>query len=188
MVKMDKPISHRGRPVVPLGVKVKTTYQLPDRLFVGVDPGYSGAIACLACRDNKIVFINTEAFKDSTLHDLYKLFESYRAGFEDNQIFTTLEHVHAMPGQGVSSVYKFGYITGVLETCLVACQYPYQVISPRKWQAVLGCTNRKGKKDKNVTKAVAQKLFPSVKMTHAIADALLLAEYSRRSYEGRITS
>jgi hypothetical protein len=36
------------------------------------------------------------------------------------------------------------------------------------------------KGDKNVTKSRAQELFPEVKVTHAIADALLIAEYGRR--------
>jgi hypothetical protein len=36
------------------------------------------------------------------------------------------------------------------------------------------------KGDKNVTKRRAQQLFPQLKVTHAIADALLIAEYGRR--------
>ena len=36
------------------------------------------------------------------------------------------------------------------------------------------------KGDKNVTKSRAQELFPELKITHAIADALLIAEYGRR--------
>ena len=34
--------------------------------------------------------------------------------------------------------------------------------------------------DKNVTKRKAQSLFPWVKVTHAIADSMLLAEYCRQ--------
>jgi hypothetical protein len=36
------------------------------------------------------------------------------------------------------------------------------------------------KGDKNVSKARAQELFPALKITHATADALLIAEYGRR--------
>jgi hypothetical protein len=39
------------------------------------------------------------------------------------------------------------------------------------------------KGDKNVTKRKAQELFPSLKITHATADALLIAEYLRRKNE-----
>jgi hypothetical protein len=36
------------------------------------------------------------------------------------------------------------------------------------------------KGDKNITKRKAQELFPEIKITHAIADSLLIAEYGRR--------
>jgi hypothetical protein len=36
------------------------------------------------------------------------------------------------------------------------------------------------KGDKNVSKRRAQELFPQLKVTHATADALLIAEYGRR--------
>jgi len=41
----------------------------------------------------------------------------------------------------------------------------------------MGCMT---KGDKNVSKRKAQELFPSMKVTHASADALLIAEYGRR--------
>ncbi len=37
------------------------------------------------------------------------------------------------------------------------------------------------KGDKNVSKRRAQELFPALKVTHAIADALLIAEFARRA-------
>jgi len=40
----------------------------------------------------------------------------------------------------------------------------------------LGCLS---KGDKNVTKAKAQEQFPNIKVTHATADALLIALYGR---------
>jgi hypothetical protein len=38
--------------------------------------------------------------------------------------------------------------------------------------------------DKNISKRRAQELFPSLKITHAVADALLIAEYGRRLERG----
>ena len=49
-------------------------------------------------------------------------------------------------------------------------------VSPVKWQTAMGC--RTGG-DKNVSKAEAQRLWPSLKITHRNADSLLLAEYAR---------
>ena len=54
---------------------------------------------------------------------------------------------------------------------------PFDRVLPQTWQGKMGC--RTGG-DKNISKAAAQRLFPKVTVTHAIADALLLAEYARR--------
>jgi hypothetical protein len=41
----------------------------------------------------------------------------------------------------------------------------------------MGCLT---KGDKNVSKRKAQELFPSTKVTHAIADSMLIAAYGRK--------
>jgi hypothetical protein len=61
-------------------------------------------------------------------------------------------------------------------------EFPFEEVSPQKWQKAMGCMT---KGDKNVSKAKAQQLFPQLKITHAIADALLIAEYARRTYNQR---
>jgi len=45
------------------------------------------------------------------------------------------------------------------------------------WQKALGCMT---KGDKNITKRLASELFPAIKCTHTVSDALLIAEYGRR--------
>jgi hypothetical protein len=59
----------------------------------------------------------------------------------------------------------------------MAAGIPYDLVLPVKWQTAMSCRT---KGDKNVSKARAQQLFPDVKVTHAIADALLIAEFCRR--------
>lgn len=54
---------------------------------------------------------------------------------------------------------------------------PFDEVAPVKWQTAMQC--RTGG-DKNISKRRASELFPGVRLTHAIADALLLAEYARR--------
>ena len=83
-----------------------------------------------------------------------------------------------MPGQGVASSFKFGQGFGHLEMALTASGIPHTYVAPQKWQKELQCLT---KGDKNVSKARAQQLFPHIKVTHAIADALLIAEYCRRT-------
>ena len=86
-----------------------------------------------------------------------------------------------MPKQGVASSFKFGVSYGLLRMALIASGIPWEEITPNQWQKALGCLSRG---DKNTTKARSQQLFPRIKVTHAVADALLLAEFCRRKKTG----
>ena len=94
-------------------------------------------------------------------------------------LFATIEAVHAFPKQGVSSTFKFGVNYGLLRGLMIAGAIPFEEVSPLKWQREMACLS---KGDKNITKARAQQLFPGIKITHATADALLIAEYARRKH------
>ena len=106
----------------------------------------------------------------ATLHDLQIMLETMLSGAD--HIF--IEKVHAMPKQGVSSTFTFGRGYGQLEMACAWAKIPVTRVTPATWQRSLGCLS---KGDKNVTKARAQELYPQIKMTHAIADALLIATY-----------
>jgi hypothetical protein len=96
-----------------------------------------------------------------------------------------IEHVWSTPGQG--GAFKFGLSVGALRMALTAAAIPFDPILPRVWQKALGVSYPKGSTDtvkKNITKRRAQQLFPTLTVTHAIADALLLAEYCRRLNRG----
>lgn len=153
---------------------------MADRtLFLGCDPGVSGAFALLDPAGSIVdVTPMPETAKDVS---------EYLAQFAPRIRFGVLESVHAMPKQGVSSAFKFGRNVGMLHMGLVAHQIPFDFVLPGKWQQPLGCIvqGRSGPTDaktekKRHNKARAQELFPQQKITHAIADALLIAEYCRR--------
>jgi Holliday junction resolvasome RuvABC endonuclease subunit len=78
---------------------------------------------------------------------------------------------------GVKSAFTFGNGFGHLEMALTAAGIPFERVSPQRWQKALGCLT---KGDKNVSKRRAQELFPSMKITHATADALLIAYYGTK--------
>jgi crossover junction endodeoxyribonuclease RuvC len=137
--------------------------------FIGIDPGKSGGIAVLS--DN-----TSKAFPmPETERDISSLFQSL---FHPHT-FAIIEKVHSAPQQGVASVFTFGANYGFLRGCLCALGFAFDEVRPIEWQTKLNC---KTGGDKNVTKAKAQQLFPGIKVTHAIADALLIAEYNRRFY------
>ena len=95
------------------------------------------------------------------------------------EVFAVIEQVGPMPGNGVTGMFKFGMNYGFLRGLLTAFDIPFDEARPQKWQKAMGCMS---KGDKNVTKAKAQQLHPELKITHATADAILLAEYARAAY------
>lgn len=139
-------------------------------LYIGMDPGYSGATAFLC--EGELWWVR----HDETPHDIMEAMISATAR-STGGTFSLIEKVASRPGQGVASSFKFGTQYGIMLGLLTALRIPYETTSPQKWQKALGCLS---KGDKRVTKAKAQELFPEVKMTHAIADAILIAEYCRR--------
>lgn len=150
--------------------------------ILGIDPGASGAIVVLYDP------LTVEAIKlDNTERDIRDFLVFHTASSHTIKPFCSvhayIERVHAWPEQGVSSTFKFGVNYGFLRGCLIALEIPFEEVTPHKWQAAMGCLSG-GKK--NVTKARAQQLFPQMKITHAIADALLIAEYGRRLKSGEL--
>lgn len=125
------------------------------------------------------------AFKDSTFTDIHQIIWAETNNSENTEVFAILEKVHTMPKQGIASAGKFMEHFGFLQGILTANGVPYEMISPQRWQKDMGCLTGG---NKNVSKAAAQRLFPSIKMTHAIADAILLAEYCRRLIAQRTLS
>jgi hypothetical protein len=138
--------------------------------IIGIDAGKNGGIAWIT--DGKPC---AEKMPD-TLQDLWELIVSIslNAGTGGTGIHAYLEQVYSSPQQGVKSAFTFGNGFGHLEMALTAAGIPFTRVRPQIWQKELGCLT---KGDKNITKQRAQELFPSIKVTHAIADSLLIAKY-----------
>ena len=148
------------------------------KYFLGVDPGANGAAVII---DSAGDFLFTQIlFYKSTEGEIAEWFLNHAAKKCSRAM---LEKVSAMPKQGVSSTFKFGQNYGFLRGCLMCSKIPFDDSSPQRWQKAMGCMTAG---DKNVTKAKAQQLFPRDRITHANADALLIAEYCRRLHLGMI--
>lgn len=149
-------------------------------IYIGIDPGKNGGIACLS--ENRIgiyVIPYSEEFLIKRLQNIY--------GYSTSCI-CYLEHVHAMPKQGVSSTFNFGMNFGFIQGVLKAYSIPYELVTPQKWKKEFSCTS-----DKNTSIEVCKRLFPNVNLKatdrctkdhDGMAEALLIAEYGRRHYNG----
>lgn len=146
-------------------------------IYVGIDPGQAGGLAMI---DKNVDVIKMP----STDLDIWNWFSSLKS----KKCFAVIEKVHSMPGQGVASTFKFGMAYGSLKMALTASGIAFEEVTPRKWQKALGIVPRAKTESKtefkNRLKAKAQQLFPDIKMTLSICDALLIAEYNRRNQNG----
>jgi len=145
-------------------------------IYMGVDPGRSGSIAFI-CGNTAWSIKN-----DSTLKDLADAVADAQSIAPI--AFALIERVSASPQMGTVSAFSFGQSYGALEMLLTCAGISFERITPVTWQNAMKC--RTGG-DKNISKNRAQELFPTLKVTHANADALLLAELAHRmSYERRV--
>ena len=144
------------------------------RWFIGIDPGKTGAVAVLG-RDNGELAVHD--YEDPGGLALLK-----NCGLS-GQPFAMLEKVSAMPGQGVSSSFKFGANFGEWQGILKALNIPFEFVTPQKWQKGIFDSMAKGDR-KAMSLDMARRLFPSadlrLKKHHGRSDALLIAEYLRR--------
>lgn len=143
---------------------------------LGVDPGASGALALLGESGEYLDHVRLS----STPHDVAAWVREVVELPDCPGVSAMLERVGSRPGQGVASTFKFGWSAGFVEALLIANCIRYDRVTPAKWQQALGCRT---KGNKNITKAAAQRRWPTgLRITHAVADALLIAEYGRQKW------
>jgi hypothetical protein len=145
-------------------------------IFFGIDPGVGGAIAALpSISEFKYAFPRLK-LKDATERDVAEWLVAQNISTS----FAVIESVHSSPQMGVRSAFTFGRSYGFLRGVLAALAIPYVEVRPQKWQKAMECMTGG---DKKVSKAKAQQLYPGEKVTHADADAMLLATYCRKHHE-----
>lgn len=150
------------------------------KIYIGIDPGQSGACAILA-RKEQFVF----DFEDIlVINELKAYADLYHYGPANYELLAAIEKVHSMPKQGVSSSFKFGTNFGIWQGRLQALEIPYIFVTPGKWQKVVFDSMTKGDR-KEMSLDLARRLFPwaelHLKKHHGRAEALLIAEYLRRT-------
>lgn len=100
-----------------------------------------------------------------------------------------IEDVHAMPKQGVSSSFSFGFVTGQMGMALTAAGIPKDKISPQYWKKYLRVPA-----EKDGARAAASRLMPRaahmwpLKKHDGRAEAALLAYFAWEKINGRISS
>lgn len=164
-------------------------------LYIGIDPGLCGAVAVL--RDDEYIGVwdtpTTVVRRGQKNHTVYLpaamvgVLKQIADQFGAPTIIG-LEEVHAMPGQGVTSMFSMGKGVGLWEGIITALGMPMARITPQRWKKEM-LADGKGK-DKQASIVRALELFPETapqlarKRDEGRAEAILIAEYLRRSKTG----
>ena len=94
-------------------------------------------------------------------------------------IIVVVEHVNAMPGQGVTSMFNFGQSFGAIKGICAALNLPIYFVRPAKWKKYFNLI--KTNKDASRTKVI--QVYPEIsaqlsrKKDSNKADAILIARY-----------
>jgi Holliday junction resolvasome RuvABC endonuclease subunit len=146
------------------------------KCFIGIDPGLSGAWAVID-EDSNIVLVRN--FRDSSFKDFQE--EIYLLSRDMQVHLVALEKVHAMPGQGVTSMFTFGQNFGGWLTALELLSLKHCLVRPQKWQKDILGDVTKGQ-SKIAALGYVWKRFPEEKIKksdHGKVDAILLALWAK---------
>lgn len=146
-------------------------------LYLGIDPGFSGAWGMI---DHNGKYQSCGDMLNNGKHILSRYVHAEISQAIDRQdIQGVIESVHSMPGQGVSSSFKFGMAFGMAIAIMERINCPWMLVTPQKWKKELGLTS-----DKDLSLNMARELWPDApltrKMDNGRAEALLMAEWLRR--------
>ena len=152
-------------------------------IIIGIDPGISGAISII---ENKKIL---EVYDTPTMIDGKKNKRQVNSAQvtniikerlnADKEVVVVVEHVNAMPGQGVTSMFNFGQSFGVIKGICAALNLPIYFVRPTKWKKYFNLI--KTNKDASRTKVI--EVYPEIsnklqrKKDSNRADAILIALY-----------
>ena len=165
-------------------------------IIFGIDPGISGAICVLKGEEGRIIEVyemptvidgkkNKRQVNGAEVTNIFKkelINENNRIESSENYekiAKVVVEHVTAMPGQGVTSMFNFGQSFGVIKGICAALKLPIYFVRPTKWKKHFNLI--KTNKDASRTKVI--ETYPNIssklsrKKDSNKADAILIARY-----------
>ena len=160
-------------------------------LIIGIDPGISGSICFFqdgVIKDVVEMPTMIEGKKNKKQVNGSQIFNEISdkiKKMDKKNIKVVIEHVTAMPGQGVTSMFNFGQSFGILKGICSAMQLPLYFVRPAKWKKYFNLINS----DKDASRTRAIEIFPyyssnlSRKKDSNKSDAILIASFFYETYK-----
>ena len=166
-------------------------------LIIGIDPGINGGYAVW---DTKGEIIAAYKMSD-TYSDLVMSISSMKGNVESEKSIAYMEQLSTFMGRRAQHNALLFKSYGAWEMLCAALQIPLRLVPPKTWQEGVKVLSRPPKliktmsdseqsawyrQKKKAHKVLAARLFPHIKVTDYIADALLIAEYGRLKEAGKV--
>ena len=153
--------------------------------IIGIDPGISGAICFF--KNGKIIDViempsmaeGKKNKKQVNGNQLYNEIKLRISETDKHEVCVVVEHVTAMPGQGVTSMFNFGQTFGAIKGVCAALELPIFFVRPIKWKKHFELLN--SSKDASRTKVI--EMYPALsnqlskKKDVNKSDAILIARF-----------
>jgi len=162
-------------------------------IILGVDPGLTGALAWLRCAPGKapeilhvqdVPTVKARFGRSQTIREHIDVPTLAAALCGPGGVLrpdsAIIEEVQALPKQGLTSAFRFGFVAGALQATILSARVPLTRVQPQVWKPAVGLPPGS---DKGASRRRVLELFPassalfSREKDHGRAEAVLLAAY-----------
>lgn len=155
--------------------------------ILGIDPGLSGACVLLDMCESEVIVFDIPVIERRVNGSVKKQIDPYALGqwvdvYRNTIKLAVVEQVNAMPKQGVTSSFNFGFTTGAIHGALAGNAVPMVTVPPSVWKRDFGLLGQ----DKDASRLAASRIVPKfachwpLKKHDGRAEAFLLAVYGSR--------
>lgn len=154
------------------------------KVILGIDPGLSGALAAISMETGKLLEVHdmpifSKKGSKKTINEINDQDLAFLIGCLDVHI-AVVEQVSAMPGQGVTSMFRLGAAFGTIKGVLAGMGVPFLTVHPAKWKKEMRLSG-----DKAMSRQLATRTWPENSSSFkrvkddGRAEAALLAKWLR---------
>ena len=184
----------RGERASSLEEDTKDTDIKKTPKIIGIDPGIGGAIVILnengeIERAERTPILIDNGKKQYDIPGMRNLILGPTKKDPVGEALVGIEKVHTLPRDGRVGAFRFGVGYGIWLGLLSGTFTRYVEVTPQRWQGRMLAGLPRGPHTKMSAVQAAKSLFPNipigVKADWGIADAALIAEYTRRQHLGK---
>ncbi|MEM4408244.1 MAG: hypothetical protein QXI19_05825 [Candidatus Caldarchaeum sp.] len=176
-----------------------------NRLFVGVDPGVSGAVAIIDNLGTLCTVFDLPFCRSANRYvlDYYRVIKKLNRYCNPDTTDVWIEYAHSMPRDSVVNAFTNGFVAGSIHTVFHVEGYIISYVRPAVWKRLMGISVAAAPNEdpfsynskrlrKQVSMDTAKALVPESEpyiqksSHHNRADAILLALFGRRYWFGDI--